>query len=160
LNTAAETLPAQHSRPLRAIVAGGLIAGTFDLIYAFVWYGPRGVGPLRILQSIASGLLGKASYEGSAMSATLGGVLHYVILIVAAALYFVASRRLPMLTRQPIVYGLLFGIAIWIIMNLVVVPLSAFPHEVTHTLASAMPHIIAHMMLVGLPIALAIRYLK
>jgi uncharacterized membrane protein YagU involved in acid resistance len=160
LNTAAETLPAQHARPLRAIVAGGLIAGTFDLIYAFVWYGPRGVSPLRILQSIASGLLGRASYEGGAMSAALGGVLHYVILIVAAALYFAASRRLPMLTRQPIVYGLLFGIAIWIVMNLVVVPLSAFPHEVTHTLASAMPHIIAHMMLVGLPIALAIRYLK
>ncbi|HSC05851.1 MAG TPA: hypothetical protein VLD59_03400 [Steroidobacteraceae bacterium] len=160
MNTAAEALPAQHSKPIRAIVSGGLIAGTFDLIYAFVWYGPRGVNPLRIMQSIASGLLGKAAYEGGAMSAALGGLLHYFILIVAAALYFAASRRLAILTRQPIVCGLLFGIAIWIVMNLVVVPLSAFPHEVTHTLSSATPHIIAHMVLVGLPIALAIRYVK
>ena len=160
MNTAAETLPAQRSKHVRAIVWGGLIAGTLDLIYAFVWYGPRGVSPLRIMQSIASGVLGKAAYEGGVMTAALGGVLHYFILIVAAALYYAASQRLTMLARQPIVCGLLFGIAIWIVMNLVVVPLSAFPHEVTHTLSSATPHIIAHMVLVGLPIALAIRYLK
>jgi hypothetical protein len=160
VNTAAETLPAQSSKQLRAIVWGGLIAGAFDLIYAFVWYGPRGVSPLRIMQSIASGLLGKEAYEGGAGTAVLGGVLHFFILIVAAALYYAASRRVTLLTRQPIVCGLLFGIAIWIVMNLVVVPLSAFPHEVTHTLSSALPHIVAHMVLVGLPIAMAIKYLR
>jgi uncharacterized membrane protein YagU involved in acid resistance len=118
------------------------------------------VSPLRIMQSIASGLLGKEAYEGGAGTAVLGGVLHFFILIVAAALYYAASRRVTLLTRQPIVCGLLFGIAIWIVMNLVVVPLSAFPHEVTHTLSSALPHIVAHMVLVGLPIAMAIKYLR
>ena len=159
MNTAAATVPVQRSKRVRAIGWGGLIAGTFDLIYAFVWYGPRGVSPLRIMQSIASGLLGEGAYEGGAATATLGGVLHFFILVVAAAMYYAASRRLTLLTRQPIVCGLLFGFAIWIVMNLVVVPLSAFPHEVTHTLASALPHIIAHMVLVGLPIALAVKYL-
>ena len=160
MNTAAEILPGQRSKHVRAIVWGGLIAGTFDLIYAFVWYGARGVSPLRIMQSIASGLLGKSAYEGGVATAALGGVLHFFILIVAAAVYYAASRRLALLTRQPVVCGLLFGFAIWIVMNLVVVPLSAFPHEVTHTLASALPHIIAHMVLVGLPIALALKYLR
>ena len=160
MNSAAETLPVQRSKHLRAIVWGGLIAGAFDLIYAFVWYGPRGVSPLRIMQSIASGLLGKEAYEGGAATAALGGVLHFFILIVAAAMYYAASRRLTLLTRQPIVCGLLFGLAIWVVMNLVVVPLSAFPHEVTHTLSSALPHLVAHMVLVGLPIALAIKYLR
>lgn len=160
MNTAAETLPAQHSKHIRAIVWGGLIAGTCDLIYAFAFYGPRGVSPLRILQSIASGLLGKASYDGGAMSAALGGVLHYFILIVAAALFYAVSRRLTLLMRQPIACGLLFGVAIWLVMNFVVVPLSAFPHEVTHTLSRDWPHILAHMVLVGLPIALSIRYLR
>lgn len=160
MNTAADTLPAQPSKHVRAIVWGGLIAGAFDLIYAFVWYGPRGVSPPRIMQSIASGLLGKEAYEGGAATAALGGILHFFILIVAGAIYYAASRRLTVLTRQPILCGLLFGFAIWIVMNLVVVPLSAFPHEVTHTFSSALPHIIAHMVLVGLPIALAIKYLR
>lgn len=79
--------------------------------------------------------------------------------MVAAALYFTASRHLAWLRQQPVVCGLLFGIAIWIVMNLVVVPLSAFPHVVTHTFSGALPHIVAHMVLVGLPIALAARYL-
>ncbi|HJS21074.1 MAG TPA: hypothetical protein VJ764_00330 [Steroidobacteraceae bacterium] len=160
MNTAAETLPTQRSKHLRAIVWGGLIAGAFDLIYAFVWYGPRGVSPLRIMQSIASGLLGASAYEGGAATAGLGVALHFLILIVAAGLYAAASRRLALLTRQPVVCGLLFGIAIWIVMNLVVVPLSAFPHEVHHTVSSASPHVLAHMVLVGLPIALAVKYLR
>ncbi len=69
-----------------------------------------------------------------------------------------AGCRLAWLRQQPVVCGLLFGIAIWFVMNLVVVPLSAFPHVVTHTLPGAAPHIIAHMVLVGMPIALAARY--
>lgn len=160
MNTAAETLPAQRSRTFRAILWGGLIAGAFDLIYAFVWYGPRGVSPLRIMQSIASGWLGKDAYQGGAATATLGVVSHFLILIAAAALYSAASRRVAVLTRQPVVCGLLLGIAIWLVMNLIVVPLSAFPHEATHTLAKDWPHIVAHMILVGLPIALAVRHLR
>lgn len=65
LNTAAETLAVHRTGSVRAILWGGLIAGALDLLYAFVWYGPRGVSPVRILQSIASGLLGADAYEGA-----------------------------------------------------------------------------------------------
>lgn len=160
MNTAAETLSTHRSRNVRAILFGGLIAGALDLIYAFVWYGPRGVSPTRIMQSIASGLLGMGAYDGGAATAALGVVLHFLILIVAAAIYYAASRRLALLREQPVISGLLFGIAIWIVMNFMVVPLSAFPHEVTRTLWGTIPHIVAHMVLVGLPIALAVRYAR
>jgi hypothetical protein len=160
LNTAAETLTAHRSNGVRAILLGGLIAGVLDLIFAFIWYGPRGVSPMRIMQSIASGLLGMGAYDGGVATAALGVALHFLILIVAAAIYYSASRRLELLREQPVIAGLLFGIAIWIVMNLVVVPLSAFPHEVTRTFASSLPHIVAHMVLVGLPIGLAARYAR
>ena len=158
MNTASETLTADRSRTVRAILWGGVIAGVLDLVYAFVWYGPRGVNPVRIMQSIASGLLGASAYDGGAATAALGVTLHFLILIAAAAIYYAASRRVAWLREQPVICGLLFGVAIWIVMNLIVLPLSAFPHEVTRTLSSSAPHILAHMVLVGLPIALANRY--
>jgi hypothetical protein len=160
LSTAVETLPGTRSRSVRVILLGGIIAGVLDLIFAFLWYGPRGLSPMRILQSIASGLLGLDAYEGGAATASLGVALHFMILIVAAAIYYAASRRLALLRDQPVISGLLFGIAIWLVMNLIVVPWSAFPHEVTRTFASSLPHIVNHMVLVGLPIGLAVRYAK
>ena len=40
---------------------------------------------MRILQSVAAGLLGKAAYEGGAGTAALGAFLHFFIALVIAA---------------------------------------------------------------------------
>ncbi len=160
MNTASETFPVQKSRAVRAILWGALIAGTLDLIYACVVNGLRGFGPVSVMQSIASGLLGREAYQGGAATAALGVALHFFILFVAAAIYYAASRRLRWLTQQPVVSGLLFGIAIWMVMNFVVVPLSVFPYQLIRSVAGAIRDVLAHMFLVGLPIALAVRYSK
>jgi uncharacterized membrane protein YagU involved in acid resistance len=114
--------------PWPTILLAGVVSATFDLMFAFIFYGLRvDVTPIRILQTIGSGLLGMSSFEGGLTSATLGAVSHYFILIVAAAMYWFASRRLAIIGRYPVLCGVLFGAAIYIVMHYVIVPLSAAP---------------------------------
>jgi hypothetical protein len=143
-------------RVVHAALVGGLVSGAADLAYAFIAYGIIGVPPVRILQSIASGWLGKAAYTSGVGAAVLGLVSHLFITCVAAGLYVLASRRLPILVQRPLVSGPVFGIGIFLVMNYVVVPLSAA--------ASASPKgvfwvlgLLVHMFLIGVPIALITR---
>lgn len=141
-----------------AILGAGLVAGALDLIAAFV--NSRG-GPVRTLQAIASGLLGADSYRGGWATALLGAGLHFLIAIAAAAVYYAASRRLKILTSRPVLCGLLYGIAVYLVMNLIVLPLSAFPHRLSYPLVALATGLLIHMFLVGLPIALLVsRYSK
>ncbi|HEX6834812.1 MAG TPA: hypothetical protein VF132_14840, partial [Rudaea sp.] len=106
----------------------GAAAATIDILFAFVFYGLRvDATPLRVLQSIASGLFGRASFEGGIATAAAGLVAHYVILIVAAWWYYLAALRLRALTAHPVTFGALYGVVIYFVMHLVVVPLSAAP---------------------------------
>lgn len=76
-----------------AILVGGSIAGALDITYAIVFSGIRGVPAIRLLQSVASGLLGSAAFEGGVPAAALGLFLHFIIAFSAAAVFYVASRR-------------------------------------------------------------------
>jgi hypothetical protein len=144
-------------QPARAILTGGVIAGVLDIIFAFVFYGQKGLTPVQILQSVSSGLLGKSAFEGGATSAALGAVCQLIIPTLAAAVYFGFTEAFPALRRHAVAAGLLFGAVVYAVMNLVVVPLSAAPFKPTFPLASMLPALVAHMILVGLPIALANR---
>jgi hypothetical protein len=105
---------------------GGLILGTTDLTFAMSFWGiGYGVSPVRVLQSVARGVLGTASFDGGARSAVLGGVLHYTIAIAMALVYYAVSRRAPVLARRPVALGIAYGALLYVIMNLVVLPLSA-----------------------------------
>jgi len=125
-SVATESDVGSGARPgLAAIVWGGLLAGGLDITAAFVIYGVRGASPVRILQSIASGLLGAAAFQGGRETAALGALLHFLIALVAAAVYYAASRKLGVLLGRPVVSGLLYGVAVYVFMNFVVLPLSA-----------------------------------
>ncbi|HXG64441.1 MAG TPA: hypothetical protein VNO70_04995, partial [Blastocatellia bacterium] len=104
-----------------------------------------------------SGLLGADSYRGGPATAALGAVLHFLIAFVAAAVYYAASRKLKFLARQALVCGPLYGIAVYLFMNQIVLPLSAFPHQRAFSLSSFVTGLVIHMLFVGLPIALAVR---
>jgi hypothetical protein len=57
----------------RAILWAGLICGAMDITAAVVVYGLLWErGAIRILQSVASGLLGADSYDGGLITALLG----------------------------------------------------------------------------------------
>lgn len=141
----------------RALLYAALVAGTLDLTYALVVYGLRGVPPVSIMQSISSGLLGSAAFEHGAASATLGVVLHYLIMFAICWIYWAASRRIGVLTERPVVMGLLYGIVVYIVMNFVVVPLSAVPGERHFTAFSIALAAAPMLFCVGLPIALITR---
>ena len=148
----------QKPRALAAILWGGAIGGAFDLMYATLFYSFRGVKPIRVSQSIASGLLGPKAYEGGFPTAILGVVLHFVIAIGAAAVFYLVSRKLTFLTEKPILWGPLYGAAIYFFMHLVVLPLAANPRFRTTTVSiPTVSDFAVHMMLIGPSIVLAAR---
>jgi len=141
----------------RAWLLGGVTAGVLDLLDAFVFFGLRGVTPPRILQSIAAGVLGRASYQGGTGAAALGFALHFVIALLIVATYFAAARVLPFLNRRPFLAGPLFGLVAYFVMNDVVVPMSAIgagPHPGGVVLVNGL---LIHAFGVGLPAALFAR---
>jgi uncharacterized membrane protein YagU involved in acid resistance len=139
------------------ILWGGLIAGTLDITAAFITAWLRaGVTPARVLQFVASGLLGAASFNGGANTAGLGLVLHFVIATVATVIFYFASRKLLFLIERPVTFGLLYGVLVYAFMNIVVVPLSRVqPRPLT--LTGFVIGILTIMFCVGLPIAVIVR---
>jgi hypothetical protein len=143
----------ETSSPVRAILWGGLAAGVLDLTAAFVRWGH----PLAITKGIASGLLGPQAFHGGWGTAALGAALHFFIATSAAALYYAASRKLKFLVRRPVLWGFLYGIAVYMFMSWVVVPLSAFPKsKAPFSMIALALSVLTHMFCVGLPIALAV----
>ena len=148
-----------HGRPraFDTIVYGGLAVGVLDISYAFVFYGIRnGAKPMRILQSVAAGVLGReVSRAGGMKTALLGLFLHFLNAFIIATIFYVASLVLPMLIRHAVISGLLYGVAAYFVMNYIVIPLSAIgPSTSPVPWGSLLPSVIAHAVFVGLPIAL------
>jgi phage shock protein PspC (stress-responsive transcriptional regulator) len=144
------------ANPAKAISIAGLTCGALDISAALVVYGLMGSKPLRLLQGIAGGILGPRTYSGGTSTALLGLVLHFVIAFGAAAVFFLASRVVPLLLNHAVVSGVLYGIAVYFFMNRVVVQLSAatkFPFSVKMMLIG----VIIHIFCVGIPISLSIR---
>ncbi|MEO8739600.1 MAG: hypothetical protein ABI537_07855 [Casimicrobiaceae bacterium] len=140
-------------RPYLAVVAGGLAAGIFDIVYAFVLSGMHGGNPLGLLQSIASGVLGAQAYKGGLPTAVLGLALHLGITIVAALVFVAAAGRSALIQRHYILVGMLFGVVVYLVMNFFVLPLSAVPFKIRFTSVDIAQGFVSHALLVGLPIA-------
>jgi len=144
-------------KPSRAILLGGLTVATLDGLDAVVFFGLRnGVPPARIFQAIAAGLLGKASFQGGAPTVALGLLCHLFIATTIVAVFVLASRRLPALVERPFLWGPVYGVADYLVMNLVVVPLSA-ANAAPKTLAVVINGVLIHIVGVGIPSALFAR---
>jgi len=145
----------ERSRAFRAIASAGLIAGILDITSAFVIAGLKGMGSIRMLQGIASGLLGARSFEGGMATAGLGLAIHFLIAFTAASVFYAASRKLTFLTQRPVISGLFYGVAVYLLMYWIVVPLAIV--NVRHSISRDVTAVIVHMVLIGLPIALVVR---
>lgn len=133
------------------------MAGTLDIVYACVfWAIKRGIAPQRVLQRVASGLLGEASLTGGWATAALGLVCHYLIATLMAVTYYFVARRWPALWERPLPYGAAYGLLLYGIMHYVVVPLSAAGPSSRDTFWIAMS-IVVHMFLIGVPCAVFAR---
>src|SRR5262245_40203943 len=95
-----------RSRPLACVLAGGLVAGTLDIIYACVFWALKVKVPARrIFQSVARGLLGKAAFEGGAATAALGLSLHFFIATSMSLAYYLAALRWKVLHEKWLACG-------------------------------------------------------
>ena len=136
---------------------GGLIAGTLDICAAFLTAWLRaGVGPVRVLHFVASGLIGQSAFQGGAKTALLGLALYFLIATGATIVFYLASRKLLFLIERPIHFGLLYGVAVYLFMNFVVLPLSRIPSR-PMTVSGFIIGLLTIMFCVGLPIALIVR---
>ena len=144
-----------RSSAVKAIVLAWLIVGILDLTSAVIIAETQGHGTLRMLQGIASGLLGKSSFEGGWVTAGLGFVIHFFIALVVTSIFYFASRSLTALQRHPVVSGLLYGIAVYLFMYWVVIPL-VFPTS-HHSISRDVTAVFVHMFLIGLPASLIIQ---
>ncbi|HEY1264464.1 MAG TPA: hypothetical protein VGF06_13140 [Terriglobales bacterium] len=139
------------SRPFPSILVGGLIAGAFDLTAAYIAFGPN------VPRGIASGLLGPSARQGGLGVYVLGIALHFFIALSAAAVYYAVSRKLTFMIDHPLVCGIFFGIALFLVMNLVVLPLSAIHFTGPYTLRGLIQGLLIHMTIIGLPISFSVR---
>jgi len=140
-----------------AVLVGGSIAGTLDILFAISFAYYRGMAPVRLLQTVASGVSGNAAFTGGIPAAALGLALHFGMSYGWAAILMIAALRLPGLLRRPLFTGLLFGVFVFFAMRLVVLPLSAFPYPVAFKPLATTLDLLSHMLLFGAPIAFAVR---
>lgn len=126
-----------------------------DITAAFVTWAPRGIRPAQILRGIASGLLGPKSFDGGWQTALFGTVLHFGIAFSAAGVFYGASRKLLFLRRRPVLSGVLYGIAVYVFMYWVVLPLSAY-HKPPFSISATIIAIMTNIVCVGLPISLIV----
>ena len=148
--------PAQY-RPAVAVLVGGGLAATLDILYAFYRNGISTANPLRVLQSVASGWLGKDAFTNGVAAAMLGLASHYVILLIAAGIYMITTHRLVPMQKEPLLCGGFFGALVYLFMNFVVVPFSAVPFHLNYTTIRIIEGFVSHALLVGLPIAWAVK---
>jgi len=113
----------EHSlgRIIPAAILGGVIAGTLDVFNAAYVYNQT---PDLVLKAIASGVQGRASFEGGIASVGLGLLLQWLISICAAMVYIVAGWRFQIILREPMVFGPVFGVGVFCVMHFIVVPMS------------------------------------
>jgi len=133
---------------LRPILWATLVAGTLDILAAFVFAG----AVVPVLRTVASGPLGDGLADGPA-GALLGLLVHFAIMAAMAAAYFLAAARLPLLVRMWVIMGLLYGVVLWIVMYWIVMPLRWESYTTPHEAVPIARQLFAHCLLVGLPIA-------
>jgi hypothetical protein len=148
---------AAPSRRLAAtLVLGWLLAGTLDITTALLFYsGPSRARAARLLQGIASGVLGVGAFADGAGSALLGLLLHYGIALIWTLVLFAAFRAAPRLRRHLVVTGTAYGVVVWLVMNLVVLPLSRVRQAPIQLRAAAIGAIIL-VACIGLPLSLVL----
>jgi hypothetical protein len=142
----------------QTILWGGLGAGVLDFIGACVTNAARGITPLRIAQSVASGVLGARAFQGGYRTAALGVALHFVIALGAATVFNLTALKWHWLLEHAWLSGVLYGVCVFWFMQLVVLPLSAIAFKQNFAWPVVATGLLVHILCVGLPIALVARW--
>ena len=138
---------------LEVIFASSALAGTLDILATSTVMRSQGVPLQRLLQFIASGALGTSSFEGRNRTATLGLILHFLIALILATIFYALTIPLPVILQHPWFYGAFFGVGVHLTMSRIVVPLSRAAKR-PFSLNAFITQLAIHILCVGIPIAL------
>ena len=157
--TSTSTSQVHRNSLLRSIVLGGLIIGIADAI-VYHWFVSSVLGgyPLMaVYQYMASGALGNAAFQGGIGTALLGVFFHFFVSFVVAAVFILSADRIPFLRRYAIPGALVYGFGVFLVMNFIVLPLSAAPPLPPPTTLQLIELIVVHLLVVGLPLGIIVR---
>jgi hypothetical protein len=148
------------SEVLRAILGAGAIVGTMDAVAASVYsYVLRGGTPAGVFRYVASGVFGKLALTAGGGMAALGLLFHFTVAIGWTGLYFVLAPKLRASSGNMVANGVVYGLLVWLAMNLVVVPLSNASPAPIRFAAPTLIMVLIHLFVIGVPISyLAQRY--
>jgi hypothetical protein len=165
MSTVAVPPAAVRNTAARRILLAGAVVALLDITFAYVYFALvlRLVPGLQgVFQSIAAGLLGRDAFQGGPAAAALGAVLHVFIAYAWTCIFFAAVRsweglrRAVRTTTGAAVVGLVFGMIIWVVMDLVVLKLSR-----ARSLPPSNPrfwiNLAQHAVMIGLPVVLIVR---
>jgi hypothetical protein len=160
MSTIASTFSNSRNSLLRLSVIGGLILGMLHLIIqSWFIFSLLEKNPLiSVLQYVASGAMGNAAFEGGLATALLGLVLDFLMTTVMAGVFILSADRIPLLRQHVIPGSLLYGFGVFIVMNFIVLPLSAAPPLPAPPMWLFIEIILEHILLVGLPLGLLVRW--
>jgi len=161
MNPAQNTSAMYTPRHLAAIFWAWAIAGTLDISDALIFYRfARGVHPTRLLQNIASGVMGLSAFQGGRATALLGLALHYTIALGATIVFYLLSRVISFMSRHPALAGLIYGLGVYLFMNFVVLPTAGMqhPHIPTSTIlwVTLVNAVLAVMICIGFTISMVV----
>lgn len=134
------------------ILLAGFLVGTLDILAAIIQTYLYGGKAVKIFRYIASGVFGEDSFTGGLSYAFYGAAFHYLIAFVWTILFFLLYPRINLLKQNRLLTGVGYGVFIWIIMNLVVLPLSNVPRS-SFDLISAATGMLVLIAAVGLPLS-------
>ena len=157
--TSTSTSHVHRNSLLRSIVLGGLIIGIADAIvyHWFVSSVLEGYPLMSVYQYLASGALGNAAFAGGIGTALLGALFHFFVAFVVAAVFILSADRIPLLRRYAIPSAFVYGFGVFIVMNLIVLPLSAAPPLPAPTMPQLIAMIVDHLLVIGLPLGIIVR---
>jgi hypothetical protein len=150
----------------KAILYAGALVGVLDITAACIQvYIASGMMPIRLLQGVAGGLLGRGSLNGGFATAALGLLMHFTMALIVASIFYALSRRFPLPKNLlgVVAVGLLYGAAVFAVNNFATAPLLSWVRSLyLHTPILFKPpmgwsQLVIHLFCVGLPIALVMR---
>jgi hypothetical protein len=160
MSTITSTFVSHRYSPFRLSVIGGFIIGMLHLIIqSWFVYSVLEKNPfISVLQYVASGAMGNAAFAGGTATALLGLVLEFIMTTIIAGVFILGTDRIPLLRRHVIPGSLLYGFDVFIVMNFIVLPLSAAPPLPAPLMWLFIEIILEHVLLIGLPLGLLVRW--
>ena len=137
------------------IIKAGIIVGTLDILSAFIYVfikTGKFIFSFSILKFIASGIFGKDALSGKGTMIFCGLILHYIIAFAFTIFFFWLFPKIKVAEKNIILTGIVYGTFTWMVMNLIVLPLSDIPYR-PFNIFNAITNIIILIICIGIPLS-------